>query len=314
MKIKHKVIKEFQYLLPDKKIFVLKAGTILEEYNYTLKSDTILVDREIVDNNPEFFEVVDWKTELLSYMRVNKMPQPAQLGKKIIPFIEEMVISSMCKESTMVVGDTNKELMQKESELSSREMIIKGREEEVEIRIKRVEKRESEYKEDLKNIDKRESNLREKSVEISNRSLDLEDRIQDLNEKERNMDRVALNSSKEIDDRYSDLQKKIDEDMEILSEKERKFESKLKEISERESMLASKDMIGNIIASIEDLEDAAVSVESVAKKIGEFRQFYQGASREAIESILQSIYSDAIESGNLIREKMSDVFMSLREK
>ena len=32
MKIKHKVIKEFQYLSPDKKIFILKIGTILEEY------------------------------------------------------------------------------------------------------------------------------------------------------------------------------------------------------------------------------------------------------------------------------------------
>ena len=78
MKIKHKVIKEFQYLSPDKKIFILKVGTILEEYNYRVKTEIIPIDKDIIDNNPEFFEVIDWKAELLSYMRSEKMPQPAQ--------------------------------------------------------------------------------------------------------------------------------------------------------------------------------------------------------------------------------------------
>jgi hypothetical protein len=48
MKIKHKVIKEFQYLSPDKKIFILKIGTILEEYNYRVKTEIIPIDLSLI--------------------------------------------------------------------------------------------------------------------------------------------------------------------------------------------------------------------------------------------------------------------------
>ena len=130
MKIKHKVIKEFQYLSPDKKIFVLKAGTVLEEYNYKVKSEVIPIDKEIIDNNPEFFEVIDWKAELMSYMKLNKMPQPAQLGKKLIPFIEEMVLSSIqAAPAGSVIDEAKiKEVERKEADLASREKRIRDKE------------------------------------------------------------------------------------------------------------------------------------------------------------------------------------------
>ena len=99
MKIKHKVIKEFQYLSPDKKIFILTSGTILNEYVYKIKNESIPIDKEIIDNNPDFFEIVDWKFELLSYIKSNKLPQPSSLQKKLIPFIEEMILSSISLES-----------------------------------------------------------------------------------------------------------------------------------------------------------------------------------------------------------------------
>ena len=72
MKIKHKVVKEFQYLSPDKKIFILKIGAILEEYIYKVKTELIPIDKAIIDNNPEFFEVIDWKAKLLTFMRAEK--------------------------------------------------------------------------------------------------------------------------------------------------------------------------------------------------------------------------------------------------
>ena len=72
MKLKHKLIKEFQYLGDDKKIIVLKVGTILEEYIYKLKSELIPIDKDIVDSNPDFFEIIDWKSELLTYIKSNK--------------------------------------------------------------------------------------------------------------------------------------------------------------------------------------------------------------------------------------------------
>lgn len=239
MKIKHKVVKEFQYLSPDKKIFILKAGTILEEYKYKVKTEIIPIDRDIIDNNPEFFEIIDWKAELLTYIKANKLPTPAVLTKKLVPFIEEMVLSSIQQNAApaghVVDESVVRELERKAADLESREKRIKDKEDEVEIRIKRVEKREAEYKEDLKSLDRKEDELREKQLEVIEKGLDLDDRAQDLNEKERNLDRTALESSKEIDEKYVKLQAKIDGDLKSLSEREKELERKAKQISAKES-------------------------------------------------------------------------------
>jgi DNA-directed RNA polymerase subunit beta len=41
MKIKHKLLSDYQYITPDKKIFLIKSGTIIEEYQYKLKGENI---------------------------------------------------------------------------------------------------------------------------------------------------------------------------------------------------------------------------------------------------------------------------------
>jgi len=202
MKIKHKVIKEFQYLSPDKKIFILKVGTILQEYNYTVKSEIIPIDKDIIDNNPEFFEVIDWKSELLTHMKAQKFPTPSQFHKKLIPFIEEMVLSSIQHNSGPVSNiDESKirEVEWKEIDLNNRERRIKDKEEEIDIRLKRVEKREEDHKLELKSLDKKEDELRQRSRDLTEKQIDLEDKIQDLNEKERNFDRSILESAKDLD-------------------------------------------------------------------------------------------------------------------
>ena len=281
MKLKHKVVKEFQYLSPDKKIFILKAGTILEEYNYKIKSDIIPIDKDIIDNNPEFFEIIDWKAELLTYIKANKLPTPAVLTKKLIPFIDEMVLSSIQKNSptgTVVDESLVKELERKESDLNSREKRIKEKEDEIDIRIKRVEKREVEYKEDLKSLDKKEDELREKSKEVIEKGLDLDDKMQDLNEKERNIDRSALESSKEIDKKYVKLQEKIDKDLKSLSEREKDLELKLKTLSKREGDVSklegdiyekakSYDLIKE---DIKDLESGMVSILDLSRDLTKY--------------------------------------------
>lgn len=241
MTIKHKVIKEFQYLSPDKKIFILKVGTILEEYKYRVKNETIDIDREIIDGNPDFFESIDWKAELMTYMKANKMPQPAQLGKKLIPFIEEMILASMTKmeQPTGVVVDEAKikELERKETDLKNREKRISDKEEEIDIRLKRVEKREESHKEDLKELDKKEDQLRERSKELTEKQLDIEDKLQDINERERNLDRSLLESAKDIDAKYDELQKKIDKDLRVVSEREKDLEVLSKQLKKREERI-----------------------------------------------------------------------------
>jgi myosin heavy subunit len=240
MKIKHKLLSDYQYVSPDKKIFLIKSGTIIEEYFYKLKSESIALDKEIVDLNPQIFEIVDWKAELLSYMKAQKFPTPSQFHKKIVPFVEDMVLSSIQQNSgpvsTIDEGKV-KELEWKEIDLNNREKRIKDKEEEIDIRLKRVEKREDDHKQELKNIDKKEDDLRSKSRDLTEKQLELEDKIQDFNEKERNFDRSILQSSAELDTKYSELQSKIDKDLKEVTEKEKDLELLSKELKRKEDKL-----------------------------------------------------------------------------
>lgn len=243
MKIKHKLLQDFQFVSSDKKIFVLKSGTVLEEYNYKLKGDVIPIDRQLVDSNPQFFEIIDWKSELLSFMKVNKIPQPSQLAKKLIPFFEEIVLSSIQGNPTTASIDESqiKELEWKEIDLNNREKRIKDKEEEIDIRLKRIEKRESDHKEELMILDKKEDDLRKRSRELTEKQLDLEDKFQDLNEKERNFDRSVLESAKDLDVKYAELQSKIDSDLKIVTEKEKDLEVLSKDLKRTEEKLLQRE-------------------------------------------------------------------------
>jgi hypothetical protein len=273
MRIKHKLLSDYQYISPDKKIFLIKSGTVIDEYVYKIKGESIQIDKEIVEANPQLFSPIDWKIELLSYMRAEKMPQPAQLGKKIIPFIEEMILSSIGQNNHQgpVVDEYQiKELERKEKDLNNRELRIKDKEEEIDIRINRVEKREVSYKEDLKLLDKKEDELRERGRLLTEKQLDLEDRAQDLNERERNLDRSLLKSSAELDSKYADLQKKIDADLDTVTKKERDLEIRLKELSRRESEVESRESL-----SLDKIRDFELKLEEYKRNEDELRRLHQ---------------------------------------
>ena len=159
---KHKIIKDFQFTTQDKKIFTLKAGIYLEDYKYVNKNDSIKVDKDIVDNNPEYFSLIDWRMELQSYLRSNKIPQPGQLAKKIIPFIENMILNKPVVEKNI----SNKNNSIKEKELDIREKII--------------EQKELELKEDLKFLNSqflimntKEEKLKLKEIELNQKEHNL---------------------------------------------------------------------------------------------------------------------------------------------
>jgi len=309
MKIKHKVVKEFQYLSEDKKIFVLKAGTIIEEYNYKAKSETIAIDSAIIDNNPEFFEIVDWKADLLAYIKANKLPTPAVLAKKLIPFFEDIVASSASQAAPAAVDDSlTKELDRKEADLDSRDKSIKEKEDEIEIRLNRLDKRESEYKEDMKSLDEREDSIREKSRQLVEKSLDLDDKTRDLNERERNIDLSALESSKEIDAKYAKLQKKIDLDLKALLKKEKEFEENSKAFLKRENELSSKEeellekskKNEDILDCLEEIDDRIFEINDKVNLLNDFN------TRPFTKDYLVSIYLDLKEQISSIRETIKN--------
>ena len=233
MKIKHKVIKEFQYLSPDKKIFILKLGTILEDYIYKVKTELIPIDKDIIDNNPDFFIVIDWKAELLTYLKTNKIPQPAVLSKKLFPFIEEFILSSVTQQSGPVLDESKlRELDDKEFDLNRREKRIKEKEDDLESRIDKIEKRENEYKTDVRLLDKREDDIRQRSTELTNKELDFQEKQQELSERERNIESEILAASKDMDGKYLELQQKVDKDIKSVNEKENKLEVELRELNQ----------------------------------------------------------------------------------
>lgn len=91
--MKFRVIKEYPHVGSDKKIITIKADTIIEDdYSFSVPNGKYYLDSEIVTNNPEYFEQVDWKLELVKYLKTNKIPQPAILAKKLTPFIEQLII------------------------------------------------------------------------------------------------------------------------------------------------------------------------------------------------------------------------------
>ena len=282
MKIKHKLLSDYQFLSSEKKIFLIKSGTIIEEYLYRVKNENISIDKEIVDANPEIFQIVDWKSELLTHMKAQKFPTPSQFHKKLIPFIEEMVLSSIQQNSGPVsnIDESKiKELDWKEIDLNNRDKRIKDKEEEIDIRLKRVEKREDDHKQELKSLDKKEDDLRSKSRELTEKQLDLEDKIQDLNEKERNFDRSLLQSSSELDSKYAELQSKIDKDLREVTEKEKDLEVLSKDLKRKQEKLDQlesdiDDKIRNFELSKEEWNLYTEEVEKLDKEIKDWEKLH----------------------------------------
>lgn len=278
MKAKHKLLNDFQFISPDKKIFILKSGTILEEYNYKVKNEVIPIDRDIVDNNPEFFEVVDWKTELLSFMRINKMPQPAQLGKKLIPFIEEMILSSFANQVSPDVQTTQEllaketDLFKREAEVQKRSILTEQKEDELEAREVRVVKREKNLKDDLASIEKREETVKQKSKSLIEKEFDLEERDRKLDEKERNSELNSLKSIEEIDSKYVEIQARLTEESESITRRETELDERALKVEEKsleiENELSKLDKLNDELeAKTQELMDHREELQKLDAEI-----------------------------------------------
>ena len=280
MKLKHKVIKDFHYLKEDKKIVILQANSFLEEYIYTSKDETFEVDKEIVANNPEFFQEVDWRNELLLFMKKNKIPQPAVLSKKIIPFIDEMFFSTTEDVSSSSIDDEAlRELENKEYDLNRRESRIADAEEDIQLRLSRIQKREEDYKQDLKFLDSKEDALREKIKSITDKELELKALAQELNEKERNIESQVLSSSEDLDSRYKELQEKIDSDLKDLTERENAVEEKEKQLKKLEDSLVDReeevsDKIRDYDIKYDSLKDWAIELEKLNGEIQDWENLH----------------------------------------
>lgn len=308
MKIKHKLLNDFQYVDDEKKIITLKKGTILEDYLYKTKTERVFVDKEIVESNPDYFLFFDWKLDLLAHIKSNKIPQPSQIHKKILPFVEELM-ESISEESTTNTNvlyneavtekllddlkekeekvisksdqlqDLEEELKDKLRDIEYRERKLVDKEEEISLRAKRMEKREQDYKVDLLNLEQKEDDIRRKRSELTEKELDIEDKIQDLNRKERSLDQQILESSKNIDQKYLEIQNKIKKDLDTLSQKEKDLENKLKELNkERNKLLDDQaslnDKLKKISIKEEELKLYSDELSKLDKEISNWEKLH----------------------------------------
>ena len=91
--MKYKVIKEFS-LLDNNKIILLKANTIINDFTIMVDSSIINITSDIINKNPEYFELVNWENELLIFLKKNKIPKPAIMVKQLKPWVEETFIDT----------------------------------------------------------------------------------------------------------------------------------------------------------------------------------------------------------------------------
>jgi hypothetical protein len=88
--MKYKVIKTFTFIQNDT-IIIINEKSIIDNNLVDTKNGTFKIEQSVIDNNTEYFQEVDWKIDLLQYLKANKIAQPAILSKKLIPFIDNLL-------------------------------------------------------------------------------------------------------------------------------------------------------------------------------------------------------------------------------
>ena len=124
MPVKHKVLQDFQFLQADKKIIILKAKTLLLDFTYQSKTDSVVIPEDIINSNPEYFQHIDWRMDFLSELKSLKVPQPTIVSKKLIPFVENLLIESNNQIPVSDNRDFVKELKEKDSLINQKNTLI----------------------------------------------------------------------------------------------------------------------------------------------------------------------------------------------
>ena len=82
-----------------------------------------------------------------------------------------------------------------------------------------------------------------RSKELSDKQLFLEEQLQELNQKERNLDLSLLESTDQLDVKYRDLQLKIDSDLKIVTAREEEVEKLARKLQQQEYELSNLESI-----------------------------------------------------------------------
>jgi hypothetical protein len=259
MSIKHKVLKDFQFVTPDKKIIVLKAKTTLENYKYVTKNDSVSIERDVIDNNPDFFHVINWREELNAYIKQNKIPQPAILTKKLVPFIEEMFVVGQDSKTIEIPIEIEKvvekivpveKIVEKIVEVPVEKIVEKIVEVPVNNQsLEEIHKQEIEIESRLKKLELKEAKIQEELNSVHIKESELID-------KEKNLDKnlKSLDSYKEqLDSKFTDLE---------LRESE--LQKRIQDITEKENNLSNFISKEKLTKSLKELANNNNQCQSIS--------------------------------------------------
>jgi hypothetical protein len=241
MAIKHKVLKDFQLLTEDKKILILKAKTIIEDYKFKNKSETVSVPVDIIKNNTDYFSFIDWKEELQSYLKVNKIPQPAIITKKLVPFIETMMQESGTKTKEVI-----KEVIIEKPKVVEKEVIVEkiisddSLSIELETKLRKVQLKENQ-------LDKEIEEANTKELEATNREK----------------------KAQELEKTYTEKLKEIEDKEKYLNSKEIELNEKESFLNDKESNLSSYVTKGQISQKIDEYVAKGFQMDFFRNILGE---------------------------------------------
>jgi chromosome segregation ATPase len=230
MNIKHKLLIDYQYISLDKKIFVIKSGTIIENYCYKANGEQLPIDKSIILANPQIFSAIDWKIELVNVMKAAKLPQPAVIAKKIIPFLDEMVMSTAAETSSV----SSEELEKIESDYKEKTRRLKEREIDYDAKFEKLLRREKDLEVELESKMKNASSV--SSQELEKMEEDYRQKVRKLREKEIEIE--------ESNNRLIKKTKELESDVEFrtnrLSKREVELKDQISELESRESEVKKK--------------------------------------------------------------------------
>ena len=229
MAIKYKVLKDFQLLTDDKKILILKAKTIIEDFTIKNKSELVNISQDIIKNNNDYFAYIDWKEELQNYLKVNKISQPAVITKKLVPFIESMMSEKLTGKEIIVEKEIVKEVVIEKPKIIEKEVLVekivsdnsanlelesklnkvKLKEEQLDKEIKEVNLKELDLESREKRISERESEYNKNIIELESKTNYINNKESELNVREQNV--VEKESNLSIYLLRSDIDNKINE-------------------------------------------------------------------------------------------------------
>lgn len=233
MTIKYKVLKDFQLLTDDKKIIILKAKTVIEDFKFKTKTETVTVPTDIIKNNPEYFAFIDWKEELQNHLKTNKIAQPAVITKKLVPFIEYLLGSqNQITKEVLVEKEIIKEIVVEKPKIVEKEVFVEKVVSDNSLTIELENK--------LNKVTLKESQLDSELQIVNLKEIELDKKEKTLNEKEKNLNHLDVS--------LSTLSKELSEKQTILNEREEK-------VFEKESNLSGYITIGRVNQKISEYEE-----------------------------------------------------------